>query len=297
MRSAPLPTEGFVGQHLVVVPSPVRRAVARHPLLRGMLVTDAGFFPRAVSHLVERPKGADTHLVISCLRGAGWVRTRAGERTVRAGDLVWLRAEQAHTYGADDGDPWTIAWAHFTGDEAEAWREHLGLGVEPASVLEGVSGEGAADLKLEQIYQTLEQGYAVPQLVAAAALLRTAFSLAAQTALTHDPARPAADRIALVRDHLRETSAKAHRLGELAAAAGLSVPHFSALFRRLTGYAPIDYLIRQRIQRACRLLDTTTTPVAVIAAEVGYEDPYYFTRCFRRVVGCSPRAYRRIPKG
>lgn len=297
MKSVAPRPDGFAGQHLVVVPPPVQRDAARHPLLRGLLVTDAGFFPQSAGHLVERPKGARTHLVISCLRGAGWVRTRIGERVVRAGDLVWLRAEQAHAYGADEADPWTIAWVHFTGDEAEAWREHLGLAPEPASVLAGVSGEGAADLKLEQIYRTLEQGYAVPQLVAAAALLRTVFSLAAQTALTQGPGRPAADRIAAVRDHLRETLTQPHRLGELAAASGLSVPHFSALFRRHTGFAPIDYVIRQRIQRACRLLDTTTARIAVIAAEVGYEDPYYFTRCFRRVVGCSPRAYRRIPKG
>jgi len=45
------------------------------------------------------------------------------------------------------------------------------------------------------------------------------------------------------------------------------------------------------------LLDTTALPVAAIAAEVGYEDAYYFTRCFRRVVGCPPRTYRNTQKG
>jgi transcriptional regulator GlxA family with amidase domain len=100
-----------------------------------------------------------------------------------------------------------------------------------------------------------------------------------------------------VREHLRENLAQSHRLEELAAAAGLSVPHFCALFRRQTGYAPIDFLIRQRIQRACKLLDTTDKSIAMIATEVGYDDAYYFTRCFRRIVGSPPRAYRKIPKG
>jgi len=75
------------------------------------------------------------------------------------------------------------------------------------------------------------------------------------------------------------------------------VPHFSELFRQQTGYAPIDYLIRQRIQRACLLLDTTVSAVSKITTEVGYNDPYYFTRSFRRVMGCPPRAYRHIVKG
>ncbi len=294
---APRRLDGFAGQHLVVVPKPVRDAAARHALLRGLLVTDAGYFPNAEGHFVERTQGTATHLVIACLRGQGWVRTRTGERAVSAGDLVWLRANQAHSYGADSTDPWTIGWVHFTGDEAEAWSKHIGFTSEPAAILSHASAEGIAALKIEQIYLILEVGYAVPELISASLMLRSALNLAAHAVRTGGPTRSASERIAAVRDHLRESLAQPHRLGALAAAAGLSVPHFCTLFRRLTGYAPIDFLIRHRVQAACRLLDTTDQSIAAIAAEVGYEDPYYFTRCFRRVIGSSPRAYRRITKG
>jgi len=99
------------------------------------------------------------------------------------------------------------------------------------------------------------------------------------------------------RDAIRDDPARARRLEELASEAGLSVPHFSTLFRRQTGYAPIDYLIRQRVREACRLLDTTSGSISMIANAVGYQDPYYFTRMFRRIMGCSPRAYRKQLKG
>ncbi len=289
--------EGFAGQHLVVIPKPVRDAVAKHALLRGLLVTDAGYFPQADGHLVERAQGAATHLIIACLRGSGWVRSRAGEHSVRTGDLVWLRPDQAHAYGADATDPWTIGWVHFTGEEANAWSKHIGFNHEAVAILNHASAEGIAALKIEQIYLILEQGYSVPHLISAALMLRSALDLAAQAVRVGGSTRSASERIAAMRDHLRESLAQPHRLDELAAAAGLSVPHFCTLFRRLTGYAPIDFLIRQRVQAACRLLDTTDLSIAVIAAEVGYEDPYYFTRCFRRVIGSSPRAYRRITKG
>jgi AraC-like DNA-binding protein len=289
--------DGFAGQHLVVVPRPVRDAAVKHPLLRGLLVTDAGYFPHAEGHYVERKEGVSTHLIIACLRGQGWVRTRSGERAVRVGDLVWLRANQAHAYGANEADPWTIGWVHFTGEEAEAWSKLVGFPNETAAILNHASAEGVAALKIEQIYLILELGYSVPGLISASLMLRSALSLAAHAVRTGGPTRPASERILTVRDHLRETFAKPHRLDALAMAAGLSVPHFCTLFRRLTGYAPIDFLIRQRVQAACRLLDTTDDSIAAIALQVGYEDPYYFTRCFRRVIGSSPRAYRQITKG
>jgi AraC-like DNA-binding protein len=109
--------------------------------------------------------------------------------------------------------------------------------------------------------------------------------------------RSAAERVAAVEARLRRDYARAYRLDELATAAGLSVPHFSDLFRRQTGYAPIDFLLRTRIRKACALLDGSDAPVKQVAAQVGFEDPFYFTRCFGRVMGCSPQAYRGIQKG
>lgn len=289
--------DGFAGQHLVVVPRPTCDVAKKHPLLRGLCVTDAGYFPQARGHYVEREKGAATHLVIACLRGRGWIRTRSGDQSVGAGDLIWLRANQPHAYGADASDPWTIGWVHFTGEEAEHWRQHIGFNNEEPAILSHVSSEGVAALKLEQIHLKLEQGYSIPELISTSIVLRSALSLAADTVRTRGPTRSASERIAEVREHLRENYAQPHQLHELAASAGLSVPHFCALFRRQTGFAPIDFLIRQRIQQACKLLDTTEKSIAKIAAEVGYEDAYYFTRCFRRIVGYPPRTYRQMTKG
>lgn len=96
---------------------------------------------------------------------------------------------------------------------------------------------------------------------------------------------------------MRTHLAQSIRLEELAQLAGVSIPHYCTLFKRQTGFAPIDWLLRLRVQRACQLLDTTPDPIATIGARVGFPDPYYFTRCFRRIVGTPPREYRRIPKG
>jgi transcriptional regulator GlxA family with amidase domain len=83
----------------------------------------------------------------------------------------------------------------------------------------------------------------------------------------------------------------------LAALANLSPSHYTALFKQHTGYAPIDYLIRLRMHWACQLLDTTNLPVKNIAASLGYDDPFYFSRLFKAVNEASPTEYRLMHKG
>jgi AraC-like DNA-binding protein len=59
----------------------------------------------------------------------------------------------------------------------------------------------------------------------------------------------------------------------------------------------LDFFIRLKIQRACFLLDTTDQSVKAIAADLGFDDPLYFSRCFRRVHDSSPTQYRALRKG
>jgi AraC-like DNA-binding protein len=81
-------------------------------------------------------------------------------------------------------------------------------------------------------------------------------------------------------------------LAEMAEQAGLSVTHFSFLFKQQTGYSPVDYFIHVKMQRACTLLTLQPKTINEIAYELGYEDPYYFSRIFKKVVGVSPNYYR-----
>lgn len=288
--------DGFTGQHMLVLPESERAQARRHPLLRGLHVTDAGYFPVAADHLVERRDGSPTALVILCLRGSGWVRLGDALREVGPGDFVWLPAGKAHAYGAAD-DPWTIAWAHFAGDEVRAWRRLL----ERTDTIDGavlhLPVDRLDELALDRVYAALERGHALRHQVAAAAALRHALSTAAELARAPRGARTAQDRVLASLEMLRRDWQRPHRLEELATAAGVSVTHYSALFRRQTGFAPIDFLIRLRVQHACHLLATTRMSVAEVGERVGYTDPYYFTRCFRRVMGCSPRRYREVRPG
>ncbi len=82
-------------------------------------------------------------------------------------------------------------------------------------------------------------------------------------------------------------------LQELSGLAGLSENHYALLFRKQTGFSPVNYFIRLKIQNACRDLDLSDKLIYEIADGLGFSDCYYFSRVFKKVMGLSPRAYRK----
>jgi transcriptional regulator GlxA family with amidase domain len=82
------------------------------------------------------------------------------------------------------------------------------------------------------------------------------------------------------------------QVATLAARVSISPSHFFALFKRRVGVAPMDYFTRLRMERACRLLETTSLSVKQVAAELGYDDPFYFSRVFKSVNQVAPSDFR-----
>lgn len=86
------------------------------------------------------------------------------------------------------------------------------------------------------------------------------------------------------------------QVATLAAAVNVSPSHYSALFKRWMGCPPIDYFIHLRMQQACRLFDSTSLNVKEVAAALGYDDPFYFSRTFKAVNRVAPSEYRAMPE-
>lgn len=80
---------------------------------------------------------------------------------------------------------------------------------------------------------------------------------------------------------------------EMVRRSGMAERTFKRRFTEATGHAPIEYVQRLRVEDAKRRLERTEAPVDEISWKVGYEDPAFFRRLFKRLTGLAPGAYRR----
>lgn len=283
----PLPANGL----RFITPPRLRRTLARHPLTAGCYPLALGFYPDALGHRMSRP-APDDHLLIYCRAGQGWLETEDGRLAIGGGDLLLLPKGRAHAYGADPEKPWTLYWVHFDGELVADFLRPLGkgplwrIGVQPRLLAE-----------FDALLNLRKQGLSLPHFIYAAHQLQ---ALLASLAVLPARAKLKSGRVldvdavqAVMRSHLHDSL----NLDALAAQFKLSRFHFAKTYRALTGHAPIQDFIQLKMAHACRLLDEGEQGIREVAEQLGYEDVYYFSRLFRKVVGMAPSHYRALHQG
>jgi AraC-like DNA-binding protein/mannose-6-phosphate isomerase-like protein (cupin superfamily) len=103
-----------------------------------------------------------------------------------------------------------------------------------------------------------------------------------------------ASRYSSVISLLRERPLSQARISDIAASVGMSRSALSKGFQRQAGISLKSYIIQLHIDRAKDLLASTDKTVEQIAYDLGYSEPSYFHRVFRRHIGHTPRAYRSL---
>jgi AraC-like DNA-binding protein/quercetin dioxygenase-like cupin family protein len=282
--------EGFENQRLCVVPRPQVEAALSRPGTRRLTVTDAGFFPAARGHRRIRAQGSPETIVMLCISGSGWVDIGGECHLLTPWSWTTIPAFTPHEYRASDDDPWTIWWVHVRGsDAAELAGAMLGS---PQQVSRLRSVDRVLAL-FDELVALLEGRLSPAHLLAASGV---AWNLL--TRMSADTILPA-EGSALERAirYLESRIDGNIRVTELASMVGMSPSHLTALFRESTGGGPGAFHTSLRMAKARTLLDTTSIPISEVAGAVGYDDPLYFSRHFRRIHGVNPSAYRAQHKG
>lgn len=284
--------EGFQGQKAIVLPRKILAdRCAKNAIINNLYITDIGYYPKAKFHYRERQHGADQHILIYCLEGRGNVEIRKKHLSIGPGEFFVIPSKVAHVYMADENNPWTIYWIHFTGSVS---REIINTIETSVGQPKGFLKHNDKSISLfNEMYTQLERGYSSDNLLYSNMCLWHFLT----TFIYNDKYDTSGklnykDEINISIDFMQKNITNTLGLDEIAASANLSASHFSFLFKKKTGFSPIEYFNHLKVQEACQYLLFTNLRVKEIASELGIEDPYYFTRMFTKVMGISPNSYR-----
>lgn len=283
--------EGFQGQKAIVIPRQILNSrCAKNDVISNLYVTDIGYYPKAKFHFRERPHGADQHILIYCNEGKGKVKIRKTHYVIEAGDFFTIPTKTPHVYEADAENPWTIYWAHFKGSTSS----QIVSCIEKQIGLKGFIQYNEKSIELfNEIYTQLERGYSSDNLMYANMCLwhfLTTFLYNDKYGTLGNLTNKEPTDIAI--DYLSEHIDKVLTLEEIADQVNLSPSHFSYLFKKKTGFSPIEYFNHLKVQKACQYLLFTNLRIKQISEKLGIEDQYYFSRLFTKIMGIAPNEYR-----
>jgi len=284
--------DGFPGQISFVIPERILTLVKGNPLIADLYITDIGYYPLARHHFRERPTGSSQFILIYCVEGQGEIRLNETTHIVSADHFFIIPAGMSHAYLSDEQNPWSIYWIHFSGLKAGNFTR---FACQAMAIERSRTSRINDRLDLfSEIFRNLDRGFSIETLEYVNLCLPhllASFTHLSQFRLIKESGEK--DPVAQSINFMLENLPKKLKLEEIAAETGLSASHYSRLFVNRTGHSPIDYFIQLKIQRACRLLDNSGWMIADVAREMGFDDQFYFSRVFRKVMGMSPVEYRK----
>jgi AraC-like DNA-binding protein len=223
--------------------------------------------------------------------GSGWLEIAGRRWEWPPETAAFLPRGVPHKYGTNAAKPYSMYWIHFTGRQAAEFFAALQV-TERNPLLHLAYTEEILSV-FETIYGYMAEVHTPPNLLAASTALGRFLGLIQLRRLqvkSGDQTRETGveQTIAFMQHNL----AKRVTLRELAQLAHMSVSGYEEAFTKRTGCPPITYFNRMKVQHASRQLLETNLPAKEIATALGFEDPYHFSRLFKKHAGLSPAHFR-----
>ncbi|GBU07987.1 AraC family transcriptional regulator [Bacteroidales bacterium] len=283
--------DGFKGEKAIITPYNIRQLQTQNPICSQLFLTHIGYYPKAKFHFRERIEGNKEYILLYCEKGSGWVEYQLERYLLKENQVFIIPPSQAHAYGADPKDPWSIYWLHFRGDNAAMFDSIMGKIMDIEDSDKGRHKDRF--LLFEEMYQNLSMGYSPENLeYISFCLMHFLASIKYLNQFREIKKVKESDIIQKSIVYMKEHLETKTSLEDIAQHVSYSTSHFCSLFTQRTSYSPVEYYHQLKIQRACSYLQFSDLKIKEIAFRLCYFDPFHFSKAFRQEMEISPSEYR-----
>lgn len=240
----------------------------------------------------HRPKGRLDFQLLYIASGKAHFYFNGTEEIVTAGNMVLYRPREEQRYYYYGIDHTEVYWVHFTGNNVTNILRSYGFKDQKHVIHTGIS----LDYKRLYLQMIQELKLCKPDYEEVLVhYLQLLFIMIHRL----DGSRPKKksqflmDEMDAAVKYFHENYNKSIRIEEYAGKHGMSVSWFIRNFREYTGSTPAQYILSLRISNAQSLLENTPCNITEIAEIVGYDNPLYFSRLFKKQSGMSPSEFRK----
>ena len=250
-----------------------------------LAVNCAGNLISEIPFVTDNPQGRADYYLIYVVSGTMNISIDDVCCGVSAGDVIVFPPHCHYRYEYFGGERLSYLWVHFTGSYAERFTKRCLSDKLPNVFDAGKDSKISGDFR--RMFEIFEAGssFRTEELAVAleALILDIAFSI-----------RKESDSQSFERSlhYIHSHYNKDVRIDELASMENISYYRYIKLFCMKMGIPPAAYLINLRINAACDMLLNTDMSIKQIGISVGYGDPHFFSRLFKKHTGMSPREYR-----
>lgn len=273
------------------IPTPLIIEQANNQLKSDLFLSEIGEIKIEQGSIWSNIDQIDSFLLAYCIKGDGFVQIESEQISVASDQFFIIpKGSEFKYYSVLSID------SHFLVAFFDGWKA-LQMGKEFSLVrnlIPSVNNRVAnREMLFDEIFNNLSKGYHDENLeyvnFCFGHLLAT-FVYASKTGNEiEEESNPVVSRAIT---YLEKNLNRKLSLAQLAQDVGYSPTYLTTIFKKETNYSPMSYFSHLKILKACEYLDYTRMKVKEISFKLGFTDPYYFTKDFKKKMGLSPRNYR-----
>lgn len=238
-----------------------------------------------------RPRGRLDFQLLYIASGKAHFHFNGKEEIVTAGHMVLYRPKEPQKYEYYGEDQTEVYWVHFTGNDVTNILRYYGFTKEKHVYYcgKGLDYQNHFRLMIQELQMCKEHYDEILEMHLREIFIMVHRHLQTSARVSNSQISEDIDVATLYfNEHYNEEI----NIEEYAQTHNMSTSWFIRNFKQYTGFTPLQYLLSVRIYNAEALLKSNMYNITEVASIVGYDNPLYFSRTFKKLKGISPSEYR-----